>query len=87
MVEHYRCVDLAGASSRIGLSVRVGRFEWSVRPAVRGGLEYDSGEVSHTVGASLTFGRRYGARFIVDRGVLAGGASIVLLHIGGYISF
>lgn len=87
MVETYRCVDLAGSANRIGLSVRLGRARWLIRPAVRAGLEYDGGDVSHNVGASLTFGRRYGARFFVGRGVLSSGASIVLLNMGGYISF
>lgn len=87
MVETYRCVDLAGSANRIGLSVRLGRARWLIRPAVRAGFEYDGGDVSHNVGASLTFGRRYGARFFVGRGVLASGASIVLLNMGGYITF
>ena len=88
MVETYRCVEVPETSSRLGISVRLGDSDWSVRPAVRGGLEYsDDGDVSRTVGASLTFGRRYGARFIVDRWDLPGGASLVLLQIGGYVSF
>ena len=87
MVETYRCIDLAGSASRIGGSVLLGRASWLVRPAVRAGGEYDGGDFSPTVGASLTFGRRYGARFIVERGVLSGGGTIVLMHIGGYISF
>ena len=87
MVETYRCVALAGSANRIGTSVLLGRQSWAVRPAVRAGIEYDGGDVSHTVGGSLTFGRRYGARFAVDRGVLPGGGTIVLLRMGGYISF
>ncbi len=87
MVENYRCVDLAGTASRLGASVRLGRSGWLVRPAVRVGLEYDGGDVLHNVGGSLTLGRRYGARFIVNRGVVPGGASIVLLQLGGYVSF
>ena len=87
MVENYRCVDLAGASSRLGVSVHLGRADWLVRPAMRGGLEYDGGDISHTVGASMTFGRRYGARFIVDRGAVPGGPALVLLQMGGYVSF
>ena len=63
MVETYRCVEVPETSSRLGASVRLGPPGWSVRPALRSGLEYsDDGAVSHTVGASLTFGRRYGAR-------------------------
>ena len=87
MVETYRCVNLAGSASRLGASVRLGRSGWLVRPALRGGLEYDGGEVSHNVGGSLTLGRRYGARFIVNRGAVAGAGAIVLLQLGGYISF
>ncbi len=75
MVETYRCVEVPETSSRLGISVRLGRFDWFVRPAVLSGLEYnDDGDISHTVGASLTFGRRYGARFIVDRWEVPGGA-------------
>lgn len=88
MVETYRCVEVFETSSRLRVSVRLGDSDWSVRPAVRSGLEYsDDGDVSQTVGASLTFGRRYGARFIVDRWAVPGGASLVLLQIGGYVSF
>ena len=88
MVETYRCEAVPETSSRLGVSVRLGDSDWSVRPAVRSGLEYnDDGDVSHTVGAGLTFGRRYGARFIVDRWAVPGGASLVLLQIGGYVSF
>ena len=87
MVENYRCVDLEGASSRLGASVLLGSANWLVRPALRGGLEYDDGDVSRTVGASVTFGRRYGARFIVERWVVPEGAALVLLQMGGYVSF
>ena len=87
MVETYRCIDLAGSASRLGSSLRLGRSHWTVRPALRAGIEYDGGDVSHTVGVSLTLGRRYGARILVERGVLQGGGSIVLVHMGGYISF
>ena len=74
MVEAYRCDVAPEPSSRLGASVRLGRAAWSVRPALRTGLEYnEDGDVSHTVGASLTFGRRYGARFIVDRWTVSGG--------------
>ena len=88
MVETYRCTEAPETSSRLGASLRLGDSGWSVRPAVRSGLEYnDDGEVSHTVGASVTFGRRYGARFIVDRWAVPSGAPLVLLHLGGYVSF
>lgn len=88
MVETYRCTEAPEKSSRLGVSVRLGDPGWSVRPAVRTGLEYnDDGEFSHTIGANLTLGRRYGARFTVDRWAVPGGAPLVLLHLGGYVSF
>ena len=88
MVETYRCAETPSTSSRLGVSLRLGDSGWSMRPAVRTGLEYnDDGDLSHTVGASLTFGRRYGARFIVDRWAVSSGASLVLLHLAGYVSF
>lgn len=87
-VDNFRCVDVAGTTSRGGLSVRVGRGGWLLRPAVRTGLAYDGTDVSHTVGASLTLGRRYGGRVILDRQPLAEGDDVlVLFQIGGYISF
>lgn len=87
MVENYRCADLAGSANRIGASVLLGHSSWLVRPALHAGIEYDAGDVSPTAGASLTFGRRYGARFIVHLGNVSGGTSIVLFQMGGYISF
>ena len=87
MVETYRCADLAGSANRVGTSVLLGRSRWFVRPALRAGIEYDAGEVSPTAGASLTFGRRYGARFMVHLGNAAGGSSLVLFQMGGYVSF
>ena len=86
MVESYRCVDLAGSANRVGASVLLGRSRWFVRPALRAGIEYDAGDVSPTAGASLTFGRRYGARFIVHVGNVSGG-TLVLFQMGGCISF
>lgn len=86
MVETYRCIDLAGSANRIGASVQLGRSNWLVRPALRAGIEYDGGEVSGTAGASLTLGRRYGARFIVHLGD-GGDNTLVLFQMGGYISF
>ena len=86
-VDNYRCLDLAGTTSRVGASVRLGRFGWIVRPAVRGGLAYDDDKIFHTIGASLTLGRRYGGRIIVDRQTVSGGVALVLIQIGGYISF
>ena len=82
MVENYRCVDVAGSANRIGTSVLVGRRAWLVRPGVRTGIEYDGGNVSPTAGASLTFGRRHGARFIFHVG-----ENIELFQLGGYLSF
>ena len=87
MVENYRCVDLAGTANRVGASVLLGRPGWFVRPALRMGIEYDGGEVSETIGASLAFGRRYGARFIVHFGDFSRDPAIVLFQMGGYISF
>ncbi len=87
MVEHYRCADLAGSANRIGASVLLGRSGWVVRPALRAGIEYDGGGVSPTAGASLTFGRRYGARFILHVGDGSDDTNIVLFQMGGYISF
>ena len=87
MVENYRCADLAGSANRIGASVRLGRSDWLVSPALRAGIEYDGGDVSPTAGASLTFGRRYGARFILHAGDGSGNTNIVLFQMGGYISF
>ena len=87
MVETYRCVEVPETSSRLGASVRLGSADWLVRPALRSGFEYnDDGAVSHTIGGSLTFGRPYGARFIVDRWLVSGEA-LVLLQVGGYVSF
>ena len=87
MVENYRCTDLAGSANRVGTSVLLGRSRWLVRPALRAGIEYDGGDVSPTAGASLTLGRRYGARFMVHVGKGAGGTALVLFQMGGYVSF
>lgn len=72
----------AASGPRCGTVGPAGLF---VRP-LRAGIEYDGGDVSHTVGVSLTLSRRYEARILVDRGVLQGGGSIVLVHMGGYLS-
>ncbi len=87
MVENYRCADLAGSANRIGATVRLGHCRWLVRPALRAGLEYDGGTVSPTAGASLTFGRRYGARLILHVGEASGDTRLVLFQMGGYVSF
>lgn len=87
-VDNWRCIDAAGTTSRGGLSVRLGRADWLVRPAVRAGLAYDGDDILHTLGASLTLGRRYGGRVILDRQPLADSDdALVLFQIGGYISF
>lgn len=88
MVETFRCTEIPETSSRLGGSVRLVPADWPVRPALRAGVEYsDGGRFSPTFGASLTFGRRYGARFIVDRWNVPDGTELVLLQIGGYVSF
>ena len=87
MVENYRCAEVAGSANRVGVSVLLGHSHWLVRPAVRLGIEYDGGDISETAGASLTLGRRYGARFIVHLGEASGGATLVLFQMGGYVSF
>ena len=48
--------------------------------------EYYGGEVSPTAGARLTFGRRYGARFILHLGE-ASYDTLTLFQMGGYIPF
>ncbi|WP_420441404.1 hypothetical protein [Candidatus Palauibacter sp.] len=87
MVENYRCADIAGSANRIGASALLGRSGWVVRPALRAGIEYDGGDVSPTAGASLTFGRRYGARVILHVGDGSDDTNIVLFQMGGFISF
>ena len=87
MVEHYRCIDLIGSANRIGASIRLGDTNLFVRPALRAGLEYDSGNISPTVAGTVTIGRRYGARLILHVGDFTGETTIVLFQIGGYISF
>lgn len=87
MVENFRCIDFAGSANRLGASIRLGRSELLVRPALRAGVEYDAGQLSPTVAASLTFGRRYGARFIFHMGDFSNEEPIILFHMGGYISF
>ena len=96
MVETYRCADntgnaayhsLAGSHNQIGASVLLGRSNWLVRPALRAGIQYDGGDyVEATAGASLTFGRRYGARFIVHVDE-CGSTVCERFQMGGYVSF
>jgi len=87
MVEHYRCLNVVGSANRIGGSIRLGRNNWLIRPALRAGMEYDGGSVSPTAGASLTFGRSYGARLTVQVGEASNGTNIVLLQLSGYFTF
>ena len=74
---------LAGSHNHIGASVLLGPSSWLVRPALRAGIQYDGANyVEPTAGASLTFGRRYGARFILHVG-----ESGPRFQMGGYVSF
>jgi len=102
MVENYQCAAYTehlggnmtahyphwtGSHSQIGASVLLGRSSWLVRPALRAGIQYDGGDhVEPTAGASLTFGRRYGARFIVHLDE-CGSTVCERYQMGGYISF
>ncbi|MCY3595252.1 MAG: hypothetical protein OXH01_08480 [Bacteroidetes bacterium] len=86
MVENYRCQDLTGSANRIGVSVRLGSSDWTVRPELRSGLEYDGGDVSSTFGASLLLGGRYGARLSVHFGNVSDDP-ITLFQLGGYLRF
>ena len=77
----------AGSDYRIGASVRLGRSSWLVRPALRAGIQYDGGDYFEpTAGASLTFGRRYGARFILNIEE-CGSTACARFQMGGYVSF
>ena len=76
-----------GADNRIGASVLLGRSSWLVRPALRAGIEYGRGDyVGPTAGASLTFGQRYGARFILHIKE-CGSTACTRFQMGGYVSF
>ena len=88
VLETYRCDQVPKTSSRLGASARLGPADWWARPAARSGLSYsDEGDFFYTVGGSLTLGRRYGARFVVDGWRTNAGGALVLLHIAGYVSF
>ena len=87
MVENYRCAEFAGSANRAGVSFLLGRYDWLIRPALRLGIEYDGGEISETAGASLTLGRRRGARFILHFGKVSDGSTLVLFQMGGYVTF
>ena len=77
----------AGSDYRIGASVLLGRSSWLVRPALRAGIQYDGGDYFEpTAGASLTFGRRYGARFILNIEE-CGSTACARFQMGGYVSF
>ncbi len=72
---------------RFGAEVLLGRDSWLVRPALRAGILYGSGNyVGPTGGASLTFGRRYGARFILHFEE-CGSTTCERFQMGGYVSF
>ncbi len=87
MVWNYRCADRAGSANQIGASVLLGRASWLVRPVLRAGIQYGSGDyVEPTAGASLTFGRRYGARFILHIEE-CGSTACERFQMGGYVSF
>jgi len=93
MVETYRCAPntgniiyhrLAGSHNQFGISVLLGRSSWLVRPALRAGIQYDGGDyVEAIAGASLTFGRHWGGRFMLDLGE----SGFEHFQMGGYISF
>ncbi len=76
-----------GSHSRIGASVLLGRSSWLVRPALRAGIQYDGGDHFEPIGgAMLTFGRHYGARFILH--IEECGSTVCeRFQIGGYASF
>jgi len=96
MVETYRCADntgnvnyhrLAGSHNQIGASVMLGRSSWLVRPALRAGIQYNGADyVEASAGASLTFGRRWGARFILHLDE-CGSTVCERFQMGGYASF
>ncbi|MCY4675229.1 MAG: hypothetical protein OXD43_15965 [Bacteroidetes bacterium] len=87
MVENFRCADLVGNANRLGLAFRIGPSKWLVRPSLRGGIEYDGGELSQHFAAGLTLGRRRGARFIIHVGEISNGTALILFQMGGYLSF
>ncbi len=82
MVENWRCAEVAGTANRAGGAIRLGRADALIRPSLRAGIEYDGGDVSPHAGASLTFGRRYGARLIVQFS-----EALTLFQMGAFFSF
>ena len=76
-----------GSDRRIGASVLLGRSGWLVRPALRAGIQYGSGDyVGPTADASLTSGRHYGARSIIHVEE-CGNAACARFQMGGHVSF
>jgi len=76
-----------GSDYRIGASILLGSSSWLVRPALAAGIQYDGGDYFEpTAGASLTFGRRYGARFILNIEE-CGSTACARFQMGGYVSF
>ncbi len=72
---------------RFGAEILLGRASWLVRPALRAGILYGGGaDAAPTAGASLTFGRRYGARFILHVEE-CGSTACARFQMGGYVSF
>ena len=67
VLETYRCDTVPKTSRRLGASAPARLDDLGGGPAVRSGISYsDEGDVFYTIGGSLTMGRRYGARFVVD---------------------
>ena len=90
MVENYRCTELDVEPSRSVADARARPVAGTPRVAFPVGSTSNTGtqgDVSPTVGASLTFRYRYGARFIVEHWTVPGGAALVLLQVGTYFAF
>lgn len=86
MAENSRCADSARSATRFGASVLVGRSSWLVRPELRAGIETSTNYTGASGGAGLTFGRRYGARFILHFEECS--TSVCeRFQMGGYVSF
>ena len=75
-----------GSDYRFGASVLLGRSGWLVRPVLRAGIEYQTNYVGMSGGASLTFGRHYGARVVLHVEE-CGSSACERLQMGGFISF
>ena len=87
VIENYRCEVVVGSANRAGLSILVGRPNWFVRPSLRTGLEIDGGELTQTAGASLTIGRRIGARINVIIGNVTSDNPLGIIQLGGFLGF